>query len=219
MKNKTLKLISKILLVIILATSVLTLSSCGAKPKYWTGYSHQSFVEKIEEYNSKHDLFVNTFISFDLDSNEKVLECFYEFEAMVPFTRLNKILYDKWNDNYIIYQIFYLDGYKIMCRYSLKKFNFTQEDKIEIKLANHSCYQYDEYYVEPMSEVLIQDKTKIYNYVSRYKIYVNGTEFACLHISSVDEASEEKLAELVQMMQDSLVVINTEKFFIWRNVK
>ncbi len=33
--------------------------------------------------------------------------------------------------------------------------------------------------------------------------YKNGTEFACLHISSVDEASEEKLAELVQMMQDS----------------
>ena len=50
-------------------------------------------------------------------------------------------------------------------------------------------------------------------------MYKNGTEFACLHISSIDEASEEKLAELVQMMQDSLVVINTEKFFIWRNVK
>ena len=64
-----------------------------------------------------------------------------------------------------------------------------------------------------------EGKYKVYNHIYHYSLYIDGTEACCIHISSIDEASEEKLNEIIQMMQDSLVVINTEKYFIWRGNK
>ena len=54
-----------------------------------------------------------------------------------------------------------------------------------------------------------------------HKVYVgvNDTLKCNIHISSIEEASEEKLNEIIQMLLDSLVVINAEDFFIWRDKK
>ena len=95
-------------------------------------------------------------------------------------------------------------------------------DIIEIKFGgNHSsCVQDDLYYTGSKAEGWQKSEKKIYSYVYHYQINVNNTKFGCLHISSVDEINEEKLAEIIQMMGDSLVVLNTEEFFIWRcNIK
>ena len=49
------------------------------------------------------------------------------------------------------------------------------------------------------------------NNIYHYKLLVNEKKFACIHISSIEEASEEKLEEIVQMLIDSMVIINTEE--------
>jgi hypothetical protein len=113
-------------------------------------------------------------------------------------------------------------AYKIKYGGRFVDFNYTADDKIEILISKCSAgsgaiiTQYDEFY----EDAWFSDGTereKIYNYVYHYSVYVNDVEAGCIHISSIDEPSEEKLDEIIQMLYDSLVVINTENFFIWRD--
>ncbi len=233
MKTKTLKLITKALLVIILATSVLTLSACGRFEYEWEVSSYKEFVEKIEEYNSVHNLYVDTYISFDLDDSEQVSKSLYWAFSMVSpransFNKNHGHIYDIHNEGLGIKFLYYIksgeisNAYKIKCNCTRADFNFTENDKIEILNSECNYYKGSTKSYDLMYEPTFCDdenNVDFYNHVYHYSVYVNDTEVCCIHISSVDEASEEKLAELVQMMQDSLVVINTEKFFIWRNVK
>ena len=59
--NKT-KLIAGVMLLVLLLGSALSLVSCGIFSNYWEVYSHKEFVRKVEEYNSRHNLYVDTFI-------------------------------------------------------------------------------------------------------------------------------------------------------------
>ena len=220
--NKTI-LIARVMLLILLVASMVTLASCGIFAYDWEVYSHKEFVRKVEEYNSKHNLYVDTFISFDLDSNEEVLERIYRFNAGTRKPMSKKTLYDINDESYYITQVFYLPGFKVWCMYQRNSElnNFTEQDKIEIRFGgNHfGCEGRDLYYTGSKGSELKEEDKKIYEYVYRYNIYVNDVKFGCIHISSIEEASEEKLSEIIQIMQDSLVVLNTEKYFIWRDNK
>ena len=225
--NKT-KLVARVMLLVFLLASMVTLASCGIFAYDWEVYSHKEFVRKVEEYNSKHNLYVDTFISFDLDSNEEVSSSIYYFIAGVKKKMNDNILHDINDKFYRITQAFYLDelAYKITCKYDRLPNNFTAEDKIEIKsYKSHFACEYDDnYYQSSIKTDSDYDKEingnfGMYEYVYRYEIYINDVESGCIHISSIEEASEEKLNEIIQMMQDSLVVINTEKYFIWRENK
>ena len=225
--NKT-KLTARMMLLVLLLASMVTLASCGIFSNYWELYSHKEFVRKVEEYNSRHNLYVDTFISFDLDSNEEISSTIYYFIAGTPKQMSNKILYDIDDKPYHITQVFYLDklAYKITCKYGRLPNNFTAEDKIEIKSCktHFACEGGDQYYRSSLVtqsdyENAVNGKFGIYEYVYRYEIYINDVDSGCIHISSIEEASEEKLAEIIQMMQDSLVVLNTEELFIWRGNK
>ena len=88
MKNKTLKLISKALLVIILATSVLSLSSC--KLIGFLFYTNVDFsIMEYKEYESFEEMeayalkmlesYEFNYITFDLSSEESVLKSIYYF--------------------------------------------------------------------------------------------------------------------------------------------
>ena len=63
----------------------------------------------------------------------------------------------------------------------------------------------------------LASRTEIAKAAKNGAVTVNGVEVACIHISSIEEASEEKLDEIIQMLSDSLVVINTDEWFIWRD--
>ena len=222
MKTKFLKFTSKMMFLILILTISLTCSSCvfgwGMYSSGWSVYDHQSFVEKIEEFNSKHNAYVDTFISFDLDSNEEILEKYYYFQAVSSSKQSKDTPYDKYTNHFHeVVILFYLSGYKIEYKSQTGlSGNFTDKAEFDIKSGGKhgmDCKEDALYYQDS------DNSKKIYNYAYYYKLYVNDVEFGCVHISSVDEPSEEKLNELLQMMEDSLVVINTEKFFIWRKLK
>ncbi len=237
--NKT-KLVARLMLITLLLTSTLTLASCGKFRYEWEVYTHKEFVEKIEEYNSSHNLFVDTFISFDLDDNPQITKSLYSVYSRVSpktnsFRKENGYIYDKHNETLITKFVFYLDGifgkeygYKIKCNLMVVAFNFTENDKIEILKSEcaHANDQvgYDEYdtiYEETLLKANKEFEQLIprYTCVYHYSIYVDDVEICCIHISSMSEATEEKLSEIIQMLSDSLVVLNTEKYFIWRDNK
>ena len=41
-------------------------------------------------------------------------------------------------------------------------------------------------------------------------IYLNDTNFGCVHISSIEEASHEELDGICKLLMDNIVIINTE---------
>ena len=239
--NTKTKLAARVMLLVLLLASTVSFAGCGKFEYEWEVNTHREFVEKIKQYNSVHDLYVNTFISFDLDNNEQVSKSLYsQFTMLFPsansFSQKNGYIYDIHEDGLSTRFLFYLknDGenpneyaYKVKCNFVIADFNFTENNKIEIlssECGNSSSefysLKYDLAYEESLKINGSNDeKNPFYNYVYHYSIYVDGAEVCCIHISSMDEASKEKLAEIIQMMQDSLVVLNTEKFFIWRDNK
>ena len=100
--NRKIKLVARVMLLVFLLASAVSLVSCGIFSNYWELYSHKEFVRKVEEYNSRHNLYVDTFISFDLDSNEEISSSIYYFIAGTPKKMRNKILYDIDNKSYRI---------------------------------------------------------------------------------------------------------------------
>lgn len=222
MTFKRTKFWAKIMLLVFLVTNALVFVSCGIFKYEWEVYSHEEFVRKVNEYNSVHNIYVDTFISFDLDSNEEVFERIYYFIAGTKKKMRDKTLYDIHNNFYRITEVFYLNSdeqehaYKITCKYDRLQNNFTIEDTIEIKsLSSHFACEYDDQYYQASLERDF-DKVKIYEYIYRYEIYINNVKSGCIHISSIEEANEEKLDEIIKMLSDSLVVLNLEKGFIWR---
>ena len=234
---KKTKLIARVMLFVLLLASALSFAGCGKFDYEWEVNTHEEFVKNIENYNSIHDLYVNTFISFDLDNNDEVSAQRYSAFSMISpaaesFTEKYGYICDIHNESVAIIFLFYLRSnnenanefaYKIKCSCTSVDFNYTEDDKIEILTSECRYYSYsddlssDLFYEESLL-LHNNDKEKqpMYNHVYHYSVYVNGAEVCCIHISSVDEASEEKLDEIIQMMSDSLVVINADGFFIWR---
>ena len=227
-----------LMLVTLLITSVLMLTSCGYVEYDIEVNSHKDFVNNIDNYNSLHDFYVDTFISFDLDENEMVSKSIYYVFTLMPLSSRNFLIEhgyicDIHNDGLAQILVFYLRGenesssdraYKIKCSFSKVPFNYTSED--EIKITNSNCTYYsenstlrkDEFYEDTLlTQAGIEEKDRIYNHVYHYSLCVNDVQACCIHISSIDEASEEKLNEIIDMLYDSLVVLNTEEVFIWRD--
>ncbi len=237
--SRIIKFVARVMLLVLLLASALSFAGCGMTEWYMHYNTHKEFLEFIEEYNSIHNLYVETFISFDLDDNEQVTERCYSMFTLISSSwarnslRKNGYMYDIQGTDFVTGFVFYLDsdgenaneyGYKIKCNFRKLDFNFTQNDKIEILesenskctyFSDHGNPSYDLYYQEDIFDSTIFDQ-KIYNYVYHCTLYVNGVEAGCIHISSIEETSEEKLDEIIQMMSDSLVVINADGFFIWR---
>lgn len=231
------KLITRVVLFALLLTCMTSLTSCPSPIPYdWEVYSHEEFVKQIETYYSCHDLFVETYISFDLDDNDAVSKSIYFTATNVNskargFNIKHGYVCDRYDDGLIYRFIYYLKteendyGYKIKCFNRKFDYNFNENDKIEILSSQvFNCkgnldFEYDLMYEEFAVELLIEPDAAIYNHTYHYSFRVNGLEMCCIHISSIEEASEEKLDEIIQMLLDSLVILNPNDFFIWRGVK
>ena len=223
--NKT-KLVARVILLVLLFVSALSFAGCGKLQYSWETYSHEEFIKEIEKYNSINNGSIDTFISFNLDSNDDVTQKIYCLQTVVNKTMRQKLGFvDILDEPYSICQVFYLRNednshkyeYKITCRYDRIDNNFTEHDKIEIiKFDNHRCMASDDAYYDESIEDHSDEIVIMYNHYYRCGIYVNGVMIGCIHISSIEETSEEKLDEIIQMMSDSLVVINADGFFIWR---
>ena len=245
MKNQTTKfnkskLVARVMLVVFLMTGAVSLTSCifdSVIPYDWEVYSHEEFVKQIETYYSLHDLFVGTFISFDLDDNDEVSKRVYFTGTMANskargFNRKHGYVCDLYADGLAEQLLFYLksDGeqysdcaYKIKCTFKRVDFNYNEKDKIEIAKSECRCsfagLEYDLMYEESLMVDPNPEDAPVYNYMYHYSLYVNDTLKCNIHISSIEEASEEKLNEIIQMLLDNMVILNPKDFFIWRDMK
>ena len=241
MKNTNFKtkFIARIMLLVLLLASVSSFTSCGVSPYYWEGHTHKEFANYIENYNSKHDLYVDTFISFDLDDNEEISKRIYWIFTLASskahsFAKKHGYLCDKHEDDFGYCILFYLKeygesaydyAYKIKCLFPDVDFNYSEDDNIKIvKLSEDSANSnndnsHHDSYFEDLVGSLLRQTEEIYNYAYYYAVYVNDTKVCRINISSIDKANEEKLDEIIQMLSDSMVILNTAKFFWWRKNK
>ncbi len=216
---------------------LMTLTSCGRFLYEWEVDTHKEFVENIDKYNSANNGTIDTFVSFDLDDNDQVTESKYCAFSMVSpasnsFRKSHGCIYDMHDEGLGIRQLYYLksdDGegneyaYKINCNFKRVDFNFTEDDDIQLvasECANSYYSRYDLMYEDSLSvERNSENLVDLYNYTYHYSICVYGEEFCCIHISSIDELNSIELEEIKQMLTNSLVVINTDVLFIWRDKK
>lgn len=110
--------------------------------------------------------------------------------------------------------------YKIKCHFRRVPFNYTGEDEMEI--VQSSCIYYNDdndlvYEDSIRCNVSYSEEDRIYTNVYHYDLNVNGNKSCCIHISSINEASEEKLNEILQMLYDNIVVMNADGIYIWRD--
>ncbi len=225
----------RIIILTICILMLLTLTSCGRFLYEWEVDTHKEFVENIDKYNSANNGTIDTFVSFDLDSNDQVTQSKYYASSMVSpashsFRRSHGCIYDMHDEGLGIRQLYYLkseDGneyaYKINCNFKRVDFNFTADDNIEIIASECTNYYYSRYdliYEDTLSvERNSENIVSLYNHTYHYSLCVDGEEICCIHISSTDELNNIELEEIKQMLMNSLVVINTDVLFIWRDKK
>ena len=84
-KTNTVKqILARVMIVVLLAVSVLTLSSCSyVRFSGGTFTSHKEFQQFIRHFNSVNDGDISTFISFDFDKNNQLQNKQYEYHIEV----------------------------------------------------------------------------------------------------------------------------------------
>ena len=222
----------RIIIVLILIVLLMNLTSCK-QMYYWEADTHEEFADYIEKYGELHDLHVDTFISFDLDDKDEVLTKQYTVFSMISpfandFERKHGYICDFYSDVLAVRFLYYLRGdeenaneyaYKIKCTCSRVGFNYTEDDEIDILPSECSTYNessnpsFDSMYEE--SVLRAGEGVDMYSYYYHYSVYVNNVKACCIHISSIDEPSKEKLEQIVQMLKDSIVVLNAEGMLLW----
>ena len=195
MKNQTTKLnksklVARVMLVVFLMTSVVSFTACGGGLVNRTIQfrSYGELLEYLERYNSQNDGFVNTYISFDFDNNERVQIYEYSLKTVWKLqpSFKNGVIdteyadhYDKDrpNDSFGCDMIFYIDdvassgekierAYQIYCFYtSPKDYNFYQGDDVAIKCV-------DTYYIGDDSDNNIKT-----DFHKLYAVYYNWESF------------------------------------------
>ena len=229
MKNKTLKIISKALLVIILATSVLSLSSCGGPNIFgaysletWgMYYSHEEFQNFIEKYNSKNDGSVATFVSFDFPSNDAISYADYQWFNRFHLNEYYDKIYDKYQDGFGVRMTFYISdvdengktikyAHQIYCSYSSTWYNANFDENNELTLTLFDDSTKKPRSLTEQSRIHILNSYSHYHYIKTYNLNVDGVDFMQISIASVNESMpQEKLDEILQLLMDNMVIINT----------
>ena len=147
-KTNKRKFVAKILLLVLLATSALTLTACpGGKGHHMRLFnSHDELLKFVEKYNSKNDGFVYTFVSFDFENNKAITP--YRYGLTTIWTLRHSLItdemkyiniYDKDHSigNYFNGEIiFYIDelSVQVRCNYNTRKdYNFYQNDEMTVE--------------------------------------------------------------------------------------
>lgn len=149
-----------IALLLLLFTVTLMFSSClfssGEAMREINFSSHSELVDFVEDYNSKNDGFVDTFVSFDFDNNNEVRPYRYCFRSVWALPGLfskrdggYKKLYDKNHSHmFDCEMIFHIDDdvdkmyCQIYCFFETNnEYNFYQGDNISIEfVGKYSVY-------------------------------------------------------------------------------
>lgn len=226
MKNTNFKtkLVAKITLLVLLLTSVFSFAGCWTYKivdREFTFESQDEYLKFIQDYNSKNDGSVFTFIDFNFDSNLQIETYQYHLYTARQTGFGLKKMYDKNHSKdyaFLCEIIFYMDeiSTQITCEYNTRKYNFYQNDNISYEfLDDYFDFQsYDE-----KKEELADKRTfnvdaasydKYYEYMCVYQININGKKEVLVKIASEFELSKKKADEIAQLLVNNIVIINTE---------
>lgn len=191
-KTNKIRFIAKMMLLVFLVTGAISLSGCvgGMRNRIITFNSNAELLDFVEEYNSKNDGFVYTFISFDFDNHEDVNIYEYTFRGVwsVVYNPFNKRddnyrkIYDKDRSNGLPFDckyVFYMDDIcaQVICEYETPKdYNFYQSDIELIELVE--AYSFNE---------LDNDNKKRFDIYGHYENFLE--DFADVR-SRIPETSE-----------------------------
>ena len=223
--NKT-KLVAKLMLVILLLTSTLTLASCGGPNLFGnyhreyeqTYYTHEEFNGFIEKYNSKNDGAVSTFISFDFMIDDAISYKSYHCANVLKFNKYFDKVYDKYQNGFGVRITLYLDdvdegvsdAYQIYCSYSINKSDFYFNENNELTLSLFDDSEKKSRYIIEKDKIYVPDSCT-YNYICTYNLTVDGVAFMQISIASLyEELEQENLDEICKLLMDNIVIINTE---------
>ena len=221
--NKT-NLVARMLLIVLLLTSTLTLTACpggfgSPVNRFIWLESKEELIQFVEKYNSKNDGFVYTFVAFDFDNHNQVKTYRYELDTIWK----NGYNFDKICDKNHSWgwgcsAIFHMDAInaQIMCHYSTNSdYNFYQGDEISIQFVD--AYQKfepngvkEEWADQRTFNIETLDYDRYYEYMYVYQININGNEEVILKIAVENEMSIEELDAIAQLFVDNIVIINTE---------
>ena len=193
------------------------LSSCGFG-KLGPNYMHfdecsneKEFEELLKVYNTKH----RSFLSFDFDNSDKINKSIYRFYVIYNH---DKYLFDGAYYDYkgiseaVLYFCFasnsssqYEDldenDFEIECLYSQKGIKIENVNQIKIKP--------DEQANSKIKDKFKNDSMGIINdYEYEYVIYVGDEKYMDMRISTVRQLSNQELSKLLDMLMDSVVVID-----------
>ena len=201
-ETKKTKLIARVMLLVLLLASTLTLTACpgwnGEVNRTITFNSHDELLQFVEKYNSKNDGFVYTFVSFDFseDSGLEVYE--YSFDTIWEIKRsliTDEIsyaeMYDKdHNKGFGCEFIFHIDeiSTQIKCLYGVND--------------DYNFYQYDEMSIEFIDSYQVNDKWD-YEIHNKYFSSSNNIrdEFADLRTFDTNTMSHSRYYDYMYMYQ------------------
>lgn len=172
--------------------------------------SHKEFVSFLNNYNSKNDGYVSSFISFDFESNSDIEDSIYMFSTVHKYK--NDGFYDNNTFFTRITMSFYLKDplvgeYKIKCFYDKKDVNFSDTYSFSIKQVDKFEPDYLDYYDERYYG--IENNEIKYKYVYQFELLINNVREMLINISSECELSEDKLEEILELLSTNLTIINT----------
>ena len=241
--NKT-KLIARVLVLVLLLTSAVTLTACpgwnGKVNRTITFESHNELLQFVEEYNSKNDGFVYTFVSFDFSDHSSIEIYEYNFNtvwkiksSLITDEISYATMYDKDHSRghgFGCEFFMHMDDIdtQIRCNYgTTSDYNFYQNDKMVMSFVyqyhiddiwdNETYDYYSEFnnYKEEFADLRTFDFNtakykEYYDYMYLYKININGIDEITTKINSKSELSQETLDEICKILMDNIVIINTE---------
>ena len=156
--NKT-KLIARVLVLVLLVTSTFNFVGCmGGKSRNMRFFnSHNELLEFVQNYNSKNDGFVYTFISFDFENNNGVEPYLYGLKtiwtnrrSLITNERKYVDIYDRDHSKGNFFEgkfVFHIDelSVQVRCSYHTKEdYNFYQNDEMIVEdFENYSFVELD----------------------------------------------------------------------------
>ena len=191
LKTNKRKFIARIILLLILMSSTASFTSCGGGMvgRHIVFHSHTELIDFVEEYNSKNDGFVYTFISFDFDNHDNVNPYEYTYRTVwnlaTPLYKRDgrfRKMYDKDRSSGLGFDckyIFHIDDIsaQVTCEYTTPKdYNFYQSNIESIEMVE--SYSFNE---------LDQDNDKRFDKYGHYENFLR--DFADVR-SRIPETNE-----------------------------
>ena len=206
------KLIARIMLLVLLLTSALTLTACpgyGHRTAEFTCYSYDEMLEYATQHKVEFESDACIFLLFDIDKYDNISTKSYTgatmwYDGWSEFLKLPEN--DKIADNHW--------RFSITSRFQMDKVSedgMIVEDVYEIVCGYAGRVSIDEI-KENTSGILIRNinstySTELNRYVSFYSVFVDGNNSIEIYINHQHEATQEELDAIVQIFIDNAVII------------